>query len=65
MIDGLCAQVHGVSANLPTYSRRKVDYVHEDILNKDSTTEAASGVDAVIHFAAEAGVDRSMFQIRG
>ena len=63
VIDNLSAQVHGTDANLPRYLRRKVDFIHGDILNKGSLREAAHGVDAVIHLAAETGVGQSMYQI--
>ncbi len=38
----------------------RVRFVHGDITDRDAVTEAMTGCDAVVHFAAESHVDRSI-----
>lgn len=40
---------------------KKIDFIEADITDRDKVREAMSGVDAVVHFAAESHVDRSIF----
>jgi dTDP-L-rhamnose 4-epimerase len=63
VIDNLSAQVHSAHATLPRYLQGKVEFVRGDILNKDLVREAVTGVDYIIHLAAETGVGQSMYQI--
>jgi dTDP-glucose 4,6-dehydratase len=39
---------------------RRVQFVHGDITDREAVTEAMVGADAVVHFAAETHVDRSI-----
>lgn len=40
---------------------KKIDFIEADINNRSKVADAMKGVDAVIHFAAESHVDRSVF----
>lgn len=39
---------------------RRVTFVHGDVTDRDAVTDAMRGCDAVVHFAAESHVDRSI-----
>lgn len=45
--------------------RKKIEFMEGDITNKVKAKEAVKGVDAVVHFAAETHVDRSIFDPAG
>src|ERR1041385_8486107 len=44
----------------PVESDPRHRFVHADICDERAVSEAASGVDAIVHFAAESHVDRSI-----
>lgn len=59
--DKLVGQVHGdgVGASVPT----EVEFVQADMTDRESLRSALTGVDAVLHLAAEVGVGQSMYEI--
>lgn len=65
VLDSLSPQIHGVDGDSPT--RRAVDSVaeliHADVRNKDALDAALTGVNAVIHLAAETGTGQSMYEV--
>ena len=63
IFDNLSPQVHGANAKLPPYLAGKVDFLEGDIVNKGDVEQAISGIDVVVHLAAETGVGQSMYQI--
>jgi dTDP-L-rhamnose 4-epimerase len=63
ILDNLSPQIHGPNAKLPEYLRGKVEFIEGDIKSKASVKRALSGIDAVIHLAAETGVGQSMYEI--
>lgn len=44
---------------------RKIEFVEGDITNRTQVRSALKGIDAVVHFAAESHVDRSVFDPSG
>jgi dTDP-L-rhamnose 4-epimerase len=63
IIDNLSPQIHGPDGKLPKYLREIVEFLKGDIRNREDVEKAISGVDAVIHLAAETGVGQSMYEI--
>ena len=51
----------GNKANLEPV-KRKIEFIEGDITNRENVKSAVRGMDAVIHFAAESHVDRSIFE---
>ena len=45
--------------------RKKIEFIEGDITNRGKAKEAMKGVDAVVHFAAETHVDRSILDPAG
>ncbi len=63
ILDNLSPQVHGTNARIPPYLEDKARFIRGDITDRDAVGEAVSGVDAIIHMAAETGVGQSMYEI--
>ncbi len=61
--DNLCPQVHGSRAARPDHLNREVELLCGDMRDPDAVRRALSGVRAVIHLAATAGVGQSMYEI--
>lgn len=62
ILDNLSPQVHGAKATLPECLEGKAEFIRGDIRNNNEVGEAVSGIDVVIHLAAETGVGQSMYQ---
>lgn len=60
--DSLVAQVHP-SGRRPSYLDADVELVVGDVRNRDALASALTGVDVVVHLAAQVGVGQSMYQI--
>jgi dTDP-L-rhamnose 4-epimerase len=63
IIDNLSPQVHRPDAGLPDYLKDKVEFMKGDVRSRLTVKRALSGVDAVIHLAADTGVGQSMYEI--
>jgi dTDP-L-rhamnose 4-epimerase len=63
ILDNLSSQVHGLDAKLPKFLKGKVEFLEGDIRSRITVKRALSGIDAVIHLAAETGVGQSMYEI--
>jgi dTDP-L-rhamnose 4-epimerase len=61
-LDNLLLQVHGERIR-PPYLDDEVDLVVGDVRDRNVVENALSGMDAVIHLAAQVGVGQSMYQI--
>ncbi len=62
-LDNLCEQVHGIDARRPAYLDDRVELFVGDVRDARAVRSALSGVDAVVHLAAEVGVGQSMYEI--
>lgn len=63
VIDALVPQVHGAHSDHPRYLPEGVPFIHADLCDSAIWEHALSGVDSVIHLAAEVGVGQSMYEI--
>jgi dTDP-L-rhamnose 4-epimerase len=67
VLDNLSPQIHGVDAlKSPLYQsiKDKVDFIRGDVTNESDLILALTGVDTVVHLAAETGTGQSMYAIR-
>lgn len=67
VLDKLARQIHGKDVNLsPLYARirDKVEFVRGDVTCRDDLLQVLSGVDTVVHLAAETGTGQSMYAIQ-
>ncbi|MDX3901123.1 MAG: SDR family NAD(P)-dependent oxidoreductase [Sphingobium sp.] len=62
VLDNLIEQVHG-SVETSTALNPEVEFVRADVRNGHAVERALTGVDAVIHLAAEVGVGQSMYEV--
>jgi dTDP-L-rhamnose 4-epimerase len=63
VLDSLLPQVHGTSGDRPSYLHSDIELIRGDVRDATRVAEALTGVDAVVHFAAQVGVGQSMYQI--
>jgi len=63
VIDALVPQVHGAHSDHPRYLPGDVPFIHADLCDAAAWEHALTGVDSVIHLAAEVGVGQSMYEI--
>lgn len=66
ILDVLSEQIHGSdpeSSPLFRSIRGKVDFIHGDVVDRRTLTDAIVGQDAIIHLAAETGTGQSMYDI--
>lgn len=61
VLDSLEPQVHGDSAG---HRNGDAEYQVGSVLDADAVARSLRSVDAVVHFAAQVGVDQSMYDIR-
>lgn len=67
VLDNLARQVHGDDAEAsPSFAkiRSKVNFVRGDVTSREDLLKVLSGVDTVVHLAAETGTGQSMYAIR-
>ena len=66
VLDNLAPQIHGdapESSPLFRSIRDKVDFIRGDVTCRDDLLNALSGMDTVVHLAAETGTGQSMYAI--
>jgi dTDP-L-rhamnose 4-epimerase len=63
VLDSLLPQVHGVDGERPSYLQPDIELIRGDVRDATRVAEALTGIDAVVHFAAQVGVGQSMYQI--
>lgn len=67
VLDSLAEQVHGADPYASQLYRRiagKVDFVLGSVTVRDDLARALTGIDTVVHLAAETGTGQSMYAIR-
>jgi len=60
VIDLLEPQVH---LSKPSYLNKDVEYIFEDIRNKDKLKKALRGIEVIFHQASQVGVGQSMYEV--
>lgn len=63
ILDSFHPQIHGNHGELVADIQPKVDLIRADIRDRDALTQALSGVDTIVHLAAETGTGQSMYEI--
>jgi dTDP-L-rhamnose 4-epimerase len=63
VVDMLVPQVHGARVTQPRFLPKDVHFFRADLCDDKLWADALSGVDAVVHLAAEVGVGQSMYEI--
>ena len=67
VLDNLSPQIHGDNAaeTSPLYNsiKGKVTFIKGDVTSKDDWQKALTGVDIIVHYAAETGTGQSMYEI--
>lgn len=63
VLDSLSPQVHGPNQERPDYLDPEVELVVGDVRDETVVRRSLTGVDAVCHFAAMAGVGQSMYEV--
>jgi dTDP-L-rhamnose 4-epimerase len=67
VLDSLSPQIHGENPELsPLYMsiKGKVRFIHGSVESREDWLDALTGVDTVVHLAAETGTGQSMYQIK-
>ena len=67
VLDNLAQQIHGSAPeSSPLYLSilGKVDFIRGSVTNKEDLAKALSGIDTVVHLAAETGTGQSMYAIQ-
>jgi dTDP-L-rhamnose 4-epimerase len=62
ILDSLIEQVHG-DRERPEDLPDEVELIRADVRNGDAVTKALTGIDSVVHLAAEVGVGQSMYAV--
>jgi len=63
VLDNLSPQIHEDYSPLYESIKNKVHFIKGTVLSYDDWKNALSGVDVVVHFAAETGTGQSMYEI--
>ena len=63
VVDALVSQVHGPNTQQPRFLSGEATFIRADLCDREQWADVLSGVDAVIHLAAEVGVGQSMYEI--
>jgi dTDP-L-rhamnose 4-epimerase len=63
VVDALVSQVHGPHTQQPRFLSGEATFIRADLCDREQWVDVLSGVDAVIHLAAEVGVGQSMYEI--
>jgi dTDP-L-rhamnose 4-epimerase len=64
VVDCLSTQIHGdIPTCLEWINEYNVDFIRGSVLNKDLLLNALSGIDTIVHLAAETGTGQSMYCI--
>jgi dTDP-L-rhamnose 4-epimerase len=64
ILDSLSPQIHGpVPSGLDWLQRSSVDFIRGSVTERGDLAKALTGVDTVIHLAAETGTGQSMYEI--
>ncbi|PUA20523.1 NAD(P)-dependent oxidoreductase [Glaciimonas sp. PCH181] len=61
ILDNFSPQIH--SLNCLPISLAKVDLIKADVRDRDAMRQALSGIDTIVHLAAETGTGQSMYEI--
>jgi len=67
VLDNLSPQIHGADPEASPLFRSiqgKVEFLHGSVTNRTDLTKALSGIETVVHLAAETGTGQSMYAIR-
>lgn len=66
VLDNLSPQIHGNNNDSPLYNSIKdiVEFIEADVRDRDAVSKAFSGVDVVVHLAAETGTGQSMYAVQ-
>ena len=62
-LDNLSEQVHGKNAKIPAELDERVEFILGDVRNTEDWRKALSGMDVVVHLAAETGTGQSMYEV--
>jgi dTDP-L-rhamnose 4-epimerase len=63
VVDALVSQVHGTHTQQPRFLSSEATFIRADLCDREQWVDVLSGVDAVVHLAAEVGVGQSMYEI--
>ncbi|MES2579473.1 MAG: SDR family NAD(P)-dependent oxidoreductase [Pseudomonadota bacterium] len=63
ILDSFHPQIHGVDGDISVDIKSQVDLVRADIRDRDALINAVSGIDTIVHLAAETGTGQSMYEI--
>lgn len=63
ILDSFHSQIHGDHGSLAADIQSKVDLIRADIRDRNALVQALSGVDTIVHLAAETGTGQSMYEI--
>lgn len=63
ILDAFHPQIHGEHGDLAADLQSQVDLIRADIRDRNALVQALSGIDTVVHLAAETGTGQSMYEI--